>query len=191
MSKEVLANPSRRRLFQTKSALQPRLPWVQSEEVFVDKCTQCASCIDICETKIINKDPQGYPYIDFSRGECTFCNQCIESCEVELFIPTESREQTTPWQGNFTINEKCLATNNIYCQSCRDVCETQAIQFSYINKATQKMNTIPTPELNLTDCSQCGACVEVCPQNAISLKLKTTREIELINTSEIQRVQNA
>ena len=166
---ESLENPSRRRLFrgkiQNKQVL--RLPWVKSERVFTEQCTQCQNCIDVCDTKIIVKDEQGFPTIDFSLGECTFCQKCIQSCEQPLFVEQINEKQ--PWPAILDINDKCLAKNNVYCQSCRDECEPNAIKFSYL--VNGETSVIPQPSINLDDCTQCGACISTCPQTAIKILL--------------------
>ncbi len=170
---ERVDNPARRRLFRgqihTKQIL--RLPWIINESVFTSGCTQCQDCISSCETKIIIKDKDGFPTVDFNLGECTFCNKCIDVCEQPLFFSDfsddENREgkvadNKKPWPVNIDISDKCLAKNNIYCQSCRDECETNVIKFQYVN------SSIPEPSLNDADCTQCGACISKCPQDAIT-----------------------
>lgn len=171
MPKEILENPSRRRLFKPKQATELRLPWVISEPVFLENCTQCEKCISSCETQIISKDVNGFPRVSFKEDECTFCNKCLDVCSEPLFIEKSQREKAPPWEGEVNINNQCLALNDIYCQSCRDVCDTSAINFSYIDSATNKTQSIPKPTINLTDCTQCGACVSTCPQDSISLNL--------------------
>ncbi|WP_286262922.1 ferredoxin-type protein NapF [Thalassotalea atypica] len=160
---EELANPARRRLFRGKVSSKPqlRLPWVKSERDFLSQCTQCKACIDNCETNIIVKDDLGYPKVDFSQGECTDCKKCIEVCEQPLFKSDAEIASCAPWPINFKIEKSCLALNQIYCQSCKDACDTRAIEFNFLD------SSIPSPSLNNDDCSQCGACIEVCPQSAI------------------------
>lgn len=172
-----IENPSRRRLFRGK--LSPptpslRLPWVISEQHFIDNCSQCGDCISACETNIITKDDAGFPTINFSDNECTFCNKCHVSCQEPLFLDKKEvqNKDIPPWPALLDINEQCLAKNQVYCQSCKDVCETNAIVFDF------KSSSIPAPTVNLADCTQCGACVSTCPQDAISLKLQT---LEVIN----------
>lgn len=159
-----LENPARRRLFkgQVSSKNELRLPWVLDEQTFVDKCTQCGDCISQCPTEIITKDTLGYPKVDFAQDECTFCMKCVDTCQEPLFKQHVAREKDQAWPIQFAINDKCLAKNGIYCQSCRDCCQPQAITFSYQNSA------IPTPNLDVDKCSQCGACQSVCPQQAIN-----------------------
>ncbi|PKI14163.1 ferredoxin-type protein NapF [Colwellia sp. 12G3] len=175
---ERLADPSRRRFFRgrVKTKQELRLPWVINEAVFTSGCTQCQDCIQSCETNIIVKDEDGFPKIDFNLGECSFCNKCIEVCEQPLFsgtfLETKSIEINTTeentlnnkkaWPVTLEISDKCLAKNNIYCQSCRDECETSVIKFNYLD------SSIPQPSLNDLDCNQCGACIRSCPQDAIA-----------------------
>lgn len=162
---ETVVNPSRRRLFRGKIAQEHvlRLPWVVSEAAFLSQCDQCQDCISVCETQIITKDSQGFPKIDFSKDECTFCNKCVDACEKPMFVPEEERQNnsTQPWPARIDISNKCLATNNIFCQSCQDVCETRAIKFHLLTSG------VPKPELTLDNCTSCGACVSTCPQDAI------------------------
>lgn len=187
---ERLTDPSRRRFFRgrVKTKQEMRLPWVINEAVFTSGCTQCQDCISNCESNIIVKDEDGFPKIDFNLGECTFCNKCIDVCEQPLFsgtflevdsiekITTEAKNieintlknKQKAWPATLEISDKCLAKNNIYCQSCRDECETSVIKFNYLN------SSIPQPSLNVLDCTQCGACIKVCPQDAIAFTFDST-----------------
>lgn len=162
-----------------------RLPWVVNETVFTSGCTQCQDCINSCETNIIIKDEDGFPKVDFNLGECTFCNKCIDACEQPLFsgafsevgnIDNKSNHNNVEtsilsqnkkaWPVTLEISDKCLAKNNIYCQSCRDECETNVIKFNYLD------SSIPQPSLNDLDCSQCGACIKSCPQDALAFNFQ-------------------
>lgn len=170
---EKLGNPSRRRLFrgEVKTQKALRLPWMISEADFIDKCTQCYKCIDVCETNIITPDKEGYPVVDFEQGECTFCIQCHEVCDQPLFYHRQSNDEYRfkPWKFDLSISGQCLAKNDVYCQSCLDVCEPAAIEFSY--EKDGKVCSIPQPTLTFDDCTQCGACITSCPQSAIVLKM--------------------
>ncbi len=178
---EKLANPSRRNLFRGKvhKPTVPRLPWVISDAVFTQNCSQCMKCIDVCETQVIVRDTDGFPKVNFDKGECTFCQKCIESCDEPLFdVPLDEMQNNAkkPWPFELKISDKCLAKNSIYCQSCRDECEPRAINFSYI--VDDVTSVIPQPNINLVDCSQCGACVSSCPQQAIELNFHNASEVK-------------
>ena len=159
---------SRRRFMrgQIKKESLPRLPWAVEEKTFLHGCTQCNKCISSCEQDIIKRDKLGFPFVDFDQDECSFCNKCIDICDEPIF---NEPKLGPAFPGDFNINNKCLAKNNIYCQSCRDVCDSKAISFTYLESA------IPEPELNLSDCNQCGACVSICPQDAITFQLETIK----------------
>ncbi len=192
---EKIIDPSKRRFLSGRIRQEQvlRLPWVVSESVFTSQCTQCQSCLSACETQIIVRDSQGFPKIDFSKGECTFCQKCIQLCSEPLFtlpkkqLPCDLDEiddYHSPWPIKLDISDKCLAKNNIYCQSCRDECEPNAIKFSYISSG--KVSSIPQPEINLTDCSQCGACISSCPQDAITIDFLTQNQQDIESNNAIK-----
>ena len=170
---EKLETPSRRRFLsgRVKTKQEMRLPWVINEAVFTSGCTQCQDCINSCDSNIIVKDEDGFPKIDFNLGECTFCNKCIDVCEQPLFsgsfTDTSTENKVKAWPVSISISDKCLAKNNIYCQSCRDECETNVIKFNYVN------SSIPEPSLLDSDCTQCGACIKTCPQDAIAFTFES------------------
>jgi ferredoxin-type protein NapF len=172
-STERLADPSKRRLFKGRVKVEQvlPLPWSVNDNAFTQGCTQCSECISACETNIIVKDDQGFPKVDFTLGECTFCDKCIDACEQPLFTGSFTERNSLnslveahsrAWPATLNISDKCLAKNNIYCQSCRDECEPNAIKFIYLE------SSIPQPKINETDCSQCGACISTCPQDALA-----------------------
>ena len=172
---ERIADPSKRRLFRgrVKTESVMRLPWIINEDDFTQGCDQCQDCIQACDSNIIVQDELGFPKIDFSRGECTSCDKCIESCPQPLFSSSFAKNNTEiniqkPWPVTIDISDKCLAKNNIYCQSCRDECERNIIKFNYLD------SSIPKPSIIELDCSQCGACLSSCPQGAITFNFANT-----------------
>ena len=150
---------TRRRLFSRKSAeeVSSLLPWVAATDSFTDDCTRCGKCVEACETHIIVNGDGGFPTVDFSRGECTFCYQCAEVCPEPIFLP----KSESPWQAKAAIKESCLATQNVECRSCSDMCDPMAIEFKL------QLNKVAQPVINLDGCNGCGACVSVCPTAAI------------------------
>ena len=139
-----------------------RLPWLKSEHDLLEHCNQCGDCITACPENIIVLGAGGFPEVKFDRGECTFCQQCVQSCRLPLFTDLE---HDPAWQLDINIKETCLAFNRVYCQSCQDCCEPQAIGFSYLS------SSIPQPVISQADCNACGACISVCPQAAIELTM--------------------
>ncbi|NMP15040.1 ferredoxin-type protein NapF [Thalassotalea sp. Y01] len=156
-----VADVSRRNFLRGRQWIkQPklRLPWVINEKVFLDGCTQCGDCLSACPENILVKSDDGFVSVDFNLGECTFCEKCVDVCEQPLFKNTDEQA----WSAHLNIKDNCLASNQIYCQSCKDVCDTRAIEFHY-------KSSIPTPSINQSQCTSCGACVNACPSQSLEL----------------------
>lgn len=102
----------------------------------------------------------GFPVVDFQRGECTFCGDCAEACEPRAL----DRSRGSPWRIKAEVSAKCLSERGISCRSCGDVCDSRAIRFQLMTggRAALKLET--------GFCTGCGACVAVCPVNAIQVK---------------------
>lgn len=138
-----------------------RPPWADTDS-FIEKCTACHKCIESCETQIIKVGDAGYPEIDFSRGECTFCQQCVATCPEPVFISTEQ----VAWQHKIEIGSNCLLNQKVECRSCGDSCEQRAISFK------PSLGGIAQLILNLDDCNGCGACLSICPTQAIKIAIE-------------------
>lgn len=165
MNSEV--NISKRNFLRGKKSTklaQLRLPWVISEQVFVNDCTQCGDCLTACQENIIIKSKDGFPTVDFSKNECTFCEDCIESCDQPLF---KDNRHDKAWPSYLNIKESCLTHQNVICLSCKDACDPQAIKFVH------RANAVSKPEINQDDCTSCGACISMCPTAAIEVVIST------------------
>ncbi|RTZ17370.1 ferredoxin-type protein NapF [Vibrio aquaticus] len=152
---------SKRRFFSKRTVDDTtiRLPWLANASKFTEQCTRCGKCAESCETNIIIHGDGGFPQVDFNKGECTFCYGCANACPESLF----DKEENNPWEAKATILESCLATQNVECRSCGDMCDTMAIQFKL------EIGKVAQPNLNLDECTGCGACVAVCPTSSINV----------------------
>ena len=153
---------SRRSLFRRRKDNAIRPPWVKTTIDFTEVCTRCDECIKVCETRIISRGDGGFPEVSFANGECTFCEKCVTACPEKIF----DKEQAEPWQVKAAISNSCLAHSGIWCQSCKDSCDTEAISFEY------RVNNAPLPKIDLDLCTGCGACLDPCPNNSISFASK-------------------
>jgi ferredoxin-type protein NapF len=136
-----------------------RPPWSIREPDFLDGCTACGECVKACPEGIIINGAAGYPEVDFRRGECTFCSECATACPEPLF----SVDKNPVWDLYLTVNDQCLATRRVICQTCGDVCDQQAIRFR------PRLGDVAVPEVQQQDCNGCGACVSACPEEALVL----------------------
>lgn len=142
-------------------ALRP--PWAVPETLFLQLCTRCGECQGACETQIISRGDGGYPKIDFSRGECTFCQACVDSCPEGALAVLGKSQGAVPWHHVANIGQECLGIKGVYCKSCGEVCEVGAISFTFGS------GRVPVPNVMSDACNGCGACVSVCPQEAIKV----------------------
>jgi ferredoxin-type protein NapF len=138
------------------AALAP--PWTDAATLAA-ACTKCGACAEACPQHIIVADGSGLPTIDFHRGECTFCGACAAACQAPVF----DRRRPSPWAVIAHINAGCLAARGVVCQSCRDSCPTNAIQFR------PRLGGAFLPAIMAERCTGCGACVGVCPTDAIDI----------------------
>ncbi|MBE1506830.1 ferredoxin-type protein NapF [Rhizobium viscosum] len=128
-------------------------------ETSVRSCSGCGACVDACPTKIISIRA-GVPVVDFSQGECTFCGQCAERCPETVFPAGPA----AGFAHHALIDDGCLANNYVDCQACRDSCPEGAIRF------WPRLGGPFVPELDAHACTGCGACISVCPADAIVMK---------------------
>jgi ferredoxin-type protein NapF len=159
-------NPSRRQLFRGDAGtkrLPVRPPWSLPETEFTQDCSRCGDCIKHCPEAILIKGSGGFPEVDFQRGECSFCGDCVASCSAPVFKAIN----TQPWMLKATIGERCITHQKVVCRSCIEQCQPEAITLVLQPGGVG----IPTLDSNL--CNGCGACVAVCPTQAISVQHTT------------------
>ena len=141
------------------------------EAQFVELCNSCGDCIHSCPTSILVKGRAGFPVVDFSKGECEFCGNCVVSCNSGA-IQQKHEPDEAPWPLKAVFADSCVTYQGVICRSCAEQCEVRAIDFKLC------AGRVPQPELSVTVCSGCGACVSICPVGAISVIAPT--EIALI-----------
>ena len=67
------------------------------------------------------------------------------------------------WRKKSEINSLCLNNQGVYCQSCKESCEEDAIVFNQVDRGVQR------PMIISEQCTHCMDCVESCPVDAISI----------------------
>ena len=143
-----------------ESPLRP--PWAIDESLFTEICTNCGECTSHCPTHIIKQARANFPVVDFTSGECLFCEQCLDVCKPRALLKSDLKK---PWALKATIKtDICIAHQGVECRSCYDPCEAQAIMMP------PRLGGISIPIISPDTCTGCGACISVCPVNAVSIK---------------------
>ncbi len=152
---------NRRQLLRGQLDARPPLnpPW--SSEDFSDLYSRCDACISACPEQVLRRGDGGFPQLDFSANGYSLCQQCVTACPEPVF---DLQRPAFTWQAH--IHGTCLAHQGVHCQSCDDACEPRAIRFR------PRLGQPPLPELDMSSCTGCGACLSTCPTQAISLEVQ-------------------
>lgn len=142
-------------------------PWAVDNPEFYELCTRCHECINACPEHILTLASGGFPTANFTLGECSFCGDCTRACPSGALQidPQDSK----PWRQAPVVNEQCLAKQSVVCRSCGDNCEAEAIQFNLADSHP----ALPSPQIDNNACTGCGACISVCPTQALTMQTDT------------------
>lgn len=177
MSREI--DLGRRSLFKgqyepTASMLLP--PWSVSQASFLELCTRCGDCVSGCPENILIPGSGGFPTTNFKHNECTFCGDCVSACPSGALTRATGTHQLTdheridiPWHQAPDISDKCLAQQGVVCRSCGDACEPEAIVFNW-GDLENGTRGVATPSVNNDLCNGCGACISICPSDALTMQ---------------------
>ncbi|MEJ2230241.1 MAG: 4Fe-4S dicluster domain-containing protein [Nitrospirales bacterium] len=130
-----------------------RPPGAVEEEMFLERCTGCADCVEACphdaiQTLSSNDTPVIFP----EESPCQLCEDlpCIGACETEALLPLESRFQVN--MGVAKVWPKmCTAGNG--CNACVSKCPTGAISMDFA------LFRIGVDDVR---CVGCGVCQYIC-----------------------------
>ena len=71
--------------------------------------------------------------------------------------------EASPVSALARIGEACVEPKGVTCRRCGDECDAGAISFRLVGRGRAQV------ALDAGRCSGCGACVSVCPTQAIAL----------------------
>ena len=142
-----------------------RPPWSRDRSV-LEACTGCGDCAKACPNGIISIGAGRLPELVLDRHECTFCAECVRACPEEVFDT-----DTTAFEHVVKFDADCLPRAGIDCRACQDACPEAAIRFR------PRLGGPPLPELEDATCTGCGACLSVCPVDAIGVALSTEEAV--------------
>ena len=146
-----------------------RPPWTLAERDLVERCTRCDDCATACSEGLIRRGSGGYPEVVFERAGCTFCGDCAAACKAGVFREDRG-DRLTAFLRRATVGERCLAANGVVCRACGDHCEAGAIRFRLA------LGGRSHPAIDAARCNGCGACVAVCPVQAVTLQVAENAE---------------
>lgn len=136
-----------------------RPPWAIDESQFIELCSRCTDCTDVCPKKIISVADGGFPEVSFSSKGCDFCGFCVDICEAGAL----NKLQVDAFRLKAVINDQCFSTRGVVCRSCGEVCESRAISFKALVGGNTQIS------MNTAHCTGCGECISICPADAITM----------------------
>ncbi len=71
------------------------------------------------------------------------------------------------WQAKALVDHRCLTQRGVHCEVCRDQCTARAIRFR------PAVGRAASPDIDLSACNGCGACVSACPAGALRVTRAT------------------
>lgn len=165
--KNLMSNVINRRQFLSgdivgrRAPLRP--PWALDEDEFTLACTRCNQCIEKCPQHILESDNGGFPSVNFMHAECTFCGDCVTACADGALL--RANDGIEPWDYKAQIDASCLAIQGVECRVCEEQCQYDAIKFR------PRARMASQPVLIQSECRACGACIQPCPAQAITISV--------------------
>lgn len=147
-----------------KALVRPPAALVESD--FLQACTRCNQCIDVCEADALHPASIldgmisfGTPVLDGSK--CIICMECVRVCPTGAIKKVPKQEIVL---GKAVINqETCLAwQKKKRCKDCYRACKSKAV----------KLKKRRYPEIVADKCNGCGLCVRRCPAPPGTVEIK-------------------
>jgi len=120
-------------------------------------CLGLGTCKDVCPVNAIIIDPDHRRWVN--RDRCTGCGLCVEVCPRHLIELVPRKQQVLRVCNNKDKGRKAREVCTvccIACKKCEKVCDFDAIMVKE-NRAI----------IDYKKCTQCGKCIDVCPNNVI------------------------
>jgi len=142
-----------------------RPPGAVEESLFLDRCTQCGDCLEVCPVRAIQKHPEDETPILFpEKTSCELCDDfpCIRVCETEALVPVGSRKDVQMGLAA-VVQRDCTATHG--CHACVSKCPLDAIEKDF---ASLKI------VIDGARCVGCGMCLQTCKAVNDRVAIKVT-----------------
>ena len=142
-----------------------RPPGALPEQQFLDTCSRCAKCVDVCPVQCIKLDPHsshagGAPYIEPDLNPCVLCTglECMHHCPTGALLPTPLADidmGTAVWH-----EYQCVRSHGEGCTMCVDHCPVGSAALELIGDRVV---------VHEDACSGCGVCQNNCPTDPKSI----------------------
>ena len=148
-----------------RSGFALRPPGALAEEQFLDTCTRCFKCMNVCPNRCIKVhgasagiDYMFTPYIRARERGCTLCGECAEVCPtgaLESFAPGPQGWLAGVKMGTARVNkEMCFSFHGRTCGACYRACPLAG--------TAMKIGLYETPLVQPEHCVGCGLCEQAC-----------------------------
>jgi ferredoxin-type protein NapG len=130
-----------------------RPPGAVKEELFLERCTGCADCVEACPHDAIQALPSNNtPVIYPGESPCKLCEDlpCIGACETDALLPVAGRFQVNMGVAK-VWSKMCTAGNG--CNACVSKCPMEALSMDF------GLYDIRVDEAL---CVGCGVCQYIC-----------------------------
>jgi ferredoxin len=135
-------------------------------------CIRCGNCIRVCPTHILRQNQRmGFglltPVVEFHGGYCLeTCNACSIVCPSGSITSFQIEEKKMLKMGKILVNkDACLLMKLRECGVCKPACSYKAVDIVEIERNSLQM----MPVVKSNDCTGCGACIAVCPENCFQI----------------------
>lgn len=158
-----------------KEAPERQTPLVPAGAVSVDRfkkhCTACQLCVSSCPNNVLrpSTSPERFmqPEMSYERGWCRpECKRCGDVCPAKAISPINGGDKKDIHIGHAVwIESNCLVTSaDVACDCCARHCPQGAITMVKTNDNPQKA----VPMVDVSKCTGCGACENLCPVRPFS-----------------------
>lgn len=129
-----------------------RPPGAIEEAAFLERCTKCSDCIEVCPPGAILVTADGTPGIFADETPCVLCEDfpCIAACATDALMPVGQVSDVR--MGVAAIRQR-LCTAGQGCHACVSKCPTNALDMDF-----ESLRLV----VSSGECVGCGMCESVC-----------------------------